>query len=89
MNLVIDTLIVHTLEVSIPMERVMDRHPEWIEHVETAKSRGEYVKGMLWFCGLELVDYDTALVDRTLTRYNVRLFSVQANLRQPRAASRS
>ena len=88
MNLVIDTLVVHTVELNIPMERVKERHPEWIDHVETAKSRSEYVKGMLWFCGLELVDYDTALVDRTLTKFHVRLFSLQANLRQPRAASR-
>jgi hypothetical protein len=87
-HLVIDTLIVHTVEVSIPLERVRQRWPEWVEHVNIAKSRSEMVKGMMWFCGLDLLDYDTALVERTLTSFLVRLFSEQANLRQPRAATR-
>jgi hypothetical protein len=85
-HLVIDTLIVHTVELNIPIERVMQRHPEWIKHVEMSKSRAEYVKGMLWFCGMELVDYDTALIERTKNSYLVHIASAQANLRQPRAA---
>lgn len=83
-HLVIDTLVLHTLELSIPIERVMQRHPEWVDRVERAKTRSDYIKGMLWFCGMELTDYDSALVERTVSSYLVRLSSHQQNLRQPK-----
>lgn len=83
-HLVMDTLVIHELRVNIPDEAIEERRPEWIATVITAKTRSEYVKGLLHFCGLDLLDYDTALIERTLNSYLVRLSSEQYNLRQPR-----
>jgi hypothetical protein len=83
-HLVMDTLITHTIEVTIKASVIAERMPEWVATVITAKSRSEYVQGLLKFCHLHLTDYDTAHVQRNLNGdFHVVCRSAQANLRLP------
>jgi len=57
-------IVAHELGLTIPATEVLARLPEWTATVATARSRGEYVKGLAAFCGLELIEYETADVRR-------------------------
>lgn len=83
-HLVMDTLILHELHLDISDQVIVERQEEWTQ-VLTATSRSDYIKGLLRFCGMELLDYDTAIVRRLPDRamYSVQLLSEQANLRKP------
>ena len=85
MHLVMDTLILHELDVSIPATVIEERRPEWIAMVVTARSRSEYVKGIAAFCGMELIEYDSAVVeqDKQTSHWRLRARSSQWLLRQP------
>ena len=85
MHLVMDTLILHELDVSIPAAEIQARSADWIAMVVTARSRSDYVKGIAAFCGMELIEYDTAVVeqDKKTHVWRLRARSSQWLLRQP------
>lgn len=69
-----DTLIGHELDVIIRESEVARRSEEWHKLVVGTLSRSEYIKGLLAFGGLELIEYHSAVVKRSLARQS---FEVQ------------
>lgn len=85
MHLVMDTLILHEIQVTIPAPDIKARLPEWIATVVTAKCRSDSIKGILAFCGIELLEYDSGIVSKDKAGNTVvYLRSKQWMLRQPR-----
>lgn len=59
-------LVAHEVIFSIPDEAIEARLPEWQKLTVGCKSRSDYVKGVLAFWGLELLEYDTAMISRSI-----------------------
>jgi hypothetical protein len=85
MALVLDTLIIHELEFYIPSQVIQERHAEWIRTVLTVPSRAHHIRGLCRFGGMELRDYDSAmvLIDGK-GGWRVQIHSKQWMLRQPK-----
>lgn len=69
-----DTIIGHELEVTIRESDIACRWEEWQKLVVGTFSRSVYIKGLLQFAGIELLDYDTAVVERDLQRKWFRVY---------------
>jgi hypothetical protein len=83
-HLVIDTLILHELQLHIPAQTILERLPEWIATVVTARSRSARIQGMAHFCGIELIEYDSAVDNKDRDgNWFVHARSSQWLLRQP------
>lgn len=84
-HLNLDTLILHELELSIADETIEERRPEW-NAVLTAKCREHFVKGVVAFCGMELLDYETADIRRNqaAAKLDVKIRSKNWVALQPR-----
>jgi hypothetical protein len=84
-HLVMDTMIGHELDLMIPESEIARRWEEWQSRVVATRSRSEYVKGLAAFAGLELIEYDSAVVERSikLKRFDVRVRSRSWASRQP------
>lgn len=74
MHLVMDVLIVHELDFIITDEQIADRNEDWVSKVMTTRSRAEYIKGLAWFAGIDLIKYTFAKVTR---RPHADWFSVE------------
>lgn len=86
MHLVMDTIIVHELDFSIPDEIVAERSEEWSTNVLKTRSREEYIKGLAHFAGLDLIKYSFARVWREPrgTVLRVELRSAHWRSKQPK-----
>jgi hypothetical protein len=67
-HLVMDTIIGHQLEVTIRESEIERRGDEWHKLTVGKFSRSLYIKGLLEFAGIELLDYDTAVVEHNALR---------------------
>ena len=84
MHLVMDTLISHELELTIPAGEVAARLAEW-NRLQTARTRSDYVKGIAEFVGLELIDYDNADVRRDPKgNFSAKIRSEHWTMRRPK-----
>lgn len=61
-----DTIIGHELDVIIRESEIARRSDEWHKLVVGTSCRSDYIKGLLAFGGLELIEYHTAVVERSL-----------------------
>lgn len=86
MHLMIDTVVIHTLDVRIPDCAIEERRKEWDSLTGHCRCRADYIKGLLAFCGIELMDYHNAQVQRsaTVAGYEVAVRSKYWADRQPR-----
>jgi hypothetical protein len=81
-HLVMDTIIGHELDVIIRQSEIERRGEEWHKLVVGTLSRSDYIKGLLAFGGLELIEYHTAVVEQTIPAIAVRVRSKAWALRQ-------
>lgn len=86
MHLVIDTIITHELDFTIPQSAVVERSEEWVTKVLKNRSREEYIKGLAAFVGIDLIKYSFAKVTFDVKRrcWLVELRSTHWASRQPR-----
>ncbi len=81
-------LVAHEVCFSIPDEAVQARLPEWQKLTVGCKSRSDYVKGVLAFWGLELLEYDSAMIQRSIktSAFSIEIISKTERERRLRAA---
>lgn len=86
MHLVIDTIIAHELDFTIPQSDVDARNVEWVTKVLKNRSREEYIKGLAAFVGIDLIKYTFAKVQFDVKRrcWRIELRSAHWANRLPR-----
>lgn len=86
MHLVIDTIIAHELDFTIPQTAIDGRNEEWVTKVLKNRSREEYIKGLAAFVGIDLIKYTFAKVQFDLKQrcWRVELRSAHWASRLPR-----
>jgi hypothetical protein len=83
MHLVMDTIIAHELELTITQAQIEARQSEWHKAL-TSTSRSQYIKALMAFVGIELIDYDSAVVHRRKSGdFVVQVRSVAWALKHP------
>jgi hypothetical protein len=55
-----DFLVAHEIDLMIPGSEIDARRAEFQKLTGKARCRADYVKGLAAFCGLDLIEYDTA-----------------------------
>lgn len=86
MHLVMDLLVVHELDFTITDEQIAERNVDWVAKVKTTRSREEYIKGLAWFAGIDLIKYTFAKVTPVPGRamMQVQIRSAHWASKQPR-----
>lgn len=86
MHLVIDMLVVHELDFTIPQTAIDARTEEWVTKVQKNNSREEYIKALAAFVGIDLIKYTFAKVHHDVKgrRYNIELRSAHWASKLPR-----
>lgn len=84
-HLVMDTIFAHAIDVIIAETEIELRRAEWDKLTGRTLSRSDYIKGLLAFCGIELIDYHNARVHRNmkLQRWEIEIRSKYWADRQP------
>lgn len=62
MHLVMDFIVAHELDFIITDEQIAERSVDWVTKVAATRSREEYIKGLAWFAGIDLIKYTFAKV---------------------------
>lgn len=86
MHLMLGIIVAHELEVRITDQDILERQEEWDSLTLRCLCRADYVKGLLSFCGIELLNYHNAVVfrNRSLDCFDVSVRSEYWAERQPR-----
>lgn len=84
-HLVMDTIFCHEIDVSISDAAIEIRRTEWEKLTGRTLCRSDYIKGVMAFCGIELMDYHNARVHRNMKakRFEIEVRSKFWADRQP------